>query len=139
MMASLSARSGAADCYDGTVMSLTPNDFDPLAVIVDWLDACRAGDLDAVLEFYDERATLECDCEGVMLTGRASLSAYWAGKLRNELPTAYTLDDLTVTTNGIWVDYRNNKGRPVRAHFHFNETGKLLRTRCGPNDQRLSA
>jgi hypothetical protein len=26
-------------------MSLTPNDFDPLAAIVDWLDACRSGNI----------------------------------------------------------------------------------------------
>jgi ketosteroid isomerase-like protein len=35
-------------------MSLTPHDFDPLAVVVDWLDACRSRDLNAVLELYDE-------------------------------------------------------------------------------------
>jgi hypothetical protein len=120
-------------------MSLTPNDFDPLAIVVDWLDACRSGALNAVLELYDEQATVECNCEGVTPTGRASLSAYWAGKLRNEFPTAYTLDDLTVTADGIWVEYRNSKGRPIRAHFHFNATGKILRTSCGPNNQRLSA
>jgi hypothetical protein len=43
--------------------------------------------------------TLECNCEGVRLIGRASLSAYWAGKLRNELPPAVPLDDLT---DGRW-------------------------------------
>jgi hypothetical protein len=53
-MHSLSVRWGAADCYYETVMSLTPHDFDPLAVVVDWLDACRSRDLNAVLELYDE-------------------------------------------------------------------------------------
>jgi len=120
-------------------MSLVPNDFDPLALVVDWLDACRSGDLSVIIALYDERATLECDCEDVNLTGRASLWAYWASKLRNESPTAFTLDDLTVAADGVWVDYRNNKGKPVRAFFRFNAEGKILHTSCGPLDRRLSA
>jgi ketosteroid isomerase-like protein len=51
-------------------MSVLQDDFDPLAVVVDWLDACRSRELDALLNLYDERATLECDCERVSLTGR---------------------------------------------------------------------
>ena len=35
-------------------------EFDPLAVIVDWLDACRSRALKALLDLYDERATLDC-------------------------------------------------------------------------------
>ena len=106
-------------------MSLAPDDFDPLAVVIDWLDACRSGDLDALLDLYEERATLECGCEGARLTGREPLSAYWTGKLQNQLPTAFTLDDLTVTEDGIWVDYRNNKASLVRAHFRFSPSGKI--------------
>ena len=132
-------RRGRQTVYDGTVMSLAPDDFDPLAVVIDWLDACRSGDLNALLDLYDDRATLECDCEGARLTGREPLSAYWTGKLQNQLPTAFTLDDLTVTENGIWVDYRNNKASLVRAHFRFSPSGKIERTHCGPLDRRLSA
>src|SRR4051794_25495472 len=104
-------------------MSLTPNDFDPLAVIVDWLDVCRSGDVAALLDLYEERANLQCDCEGIDLTGRASLSLYWSERLRNQAPTAFILDDLTVTGDGVWADYRNNKGNPVRAHFRFSPSG----------------
>jgi hypothetical protein len=75
----------------------------------------------------------------VRLTGREPLSAYWSGKLQNQLPTAFTLDDLTVTEDGIWVDYRNNKASLVRAHFRFSPSGKIERTHCGPLDRRLSA
>jgi hypothetical protein len=48
----------------------SPNDFDPLAVVVDWLDACRSADLNALLELYDTQAILECSCESVSLTDR---------------------------------------------------------------------
>ena len=56
-------------------MSTSADKFDPQAIVVDWLDACRTGELDALLNLYDDRATLECDCEGVSLTGRNSIAA----------------------------------------------------------------
>jgi hypothetical protein len=52
------------------------DEFDPLGVVVDWLDACRFGQLNALLNLYDERATLECNCEHVSLMGRKSIAAY---------------------------------------------------------------
>jgi len=139
IMNGLSARRGRHTGYHGTIMSLTPHDFDPLAIIVDWLDACRAGDLDSLLDLYDQNAILECDCESVSLTGRAALSSYWANKLRSQLAGSFTLDDLTVTGDGVWAGYRNHKGSLVRAHFRFSSSGKIQRTRCGPLHQRLSA
>ena len=54
----------------GDPMLTSPGTFDPLAVVSDWLDACRRGELDALVNLYDERPTLECDCEHVRLTGR---------------------------------------------------------------------
>ena len=62
-------------------MSLLQDEFDPLAVVGDWLDACRWGEIDALLSLYDERATMECDCEHVSLSGRKWIAAYWAPKL----------------------------------------------------------
>ena len=46
-----------------------PTTFDPLAVAVDWLDACRSGDLEALGDLYDEEATQECDREYSVLVG----------------------------------------------------------------------
>jgi hypothetical protein len=63
-------------------MAMSPDQFDPLAIVVDWLDACRFGDLGALVDMYDERATLECGCDGVTLIGRASIAAYWGPNLR---------------------------------------------------------
>ena len=59
-------------------MLTSPDRFDPLAIVSDWLDACRWRELNALLDLYDERATLECDCEHVRLTGRKWIAAYWA-------------------------------------------------------------
>ena len=51
-------------------MSLSQGDFDPLVVVGHWLDACRSGDQEALLNLYDERATLECHCEHLALQSR---------------------------------------------------------------------
>jgi hypothetical protein len=50
----LSPTPGAAVVCDGTSMSTSRDDFDPIAAVVGWLDACRRGDLNALLNFYDE-------------------------------------------------------------------------------------
>jgi hypothetical protein len=113
-------------------MSISRDEFDPLALVVDWLDACRSGELDALLDLYDERATLECDCEGVSLTGRKSIAAYWAPKLESKAVPAFTVDDMTLTGDGVQVDYQSYEGKPVRIHFRFSPAGKMLYTCCGP-------
>ena len=115
-------------------MSVLQDDFDPLAVVVDWLDACRWGELDALLNLYDERATLECDCERVSLTGRKAIAAYWAPKLESKLATAFTLDDMTLTEDGVQIDYQSYEGEPVRIHFQFSPSGKIIHASCGSLD-----
>ena len=69
------------------------------------------GDLDGLLDLYDERATLECACEGFTLTGREALSAYWAPKLDSPLEAAFTLDDMILTGDGVQLDYQNYEGK----------------------------
>jgi hypothetical protein len=102
-------------------------------------DACRSGELSALLDLYDERATLECDCEGITLTGRQSLSAYWAPKLESKLAHAFTLDDMTLTGAGVQLDYQSYEGNPLRIHFRFNASGKILHSSCGPLGRRSIA
>ena len=116
--------------------NLLRTEFDPLAVIVDWLDACRSGALKALLDLYDERATLDCHCERVSLAGRNAIAAYWAPKLQATLTTAFRLDDITLTPDGVQVDYQNYEGKPVRIHFQFGPSGKIIHTGCGRLERR---
>jgi hypothetical protein len=113
-------------------MPISRDQFDPLALVVDWLDACRLGELNALLDLYDERATLECDCECVYLTGRKSIAAYWAPKLESKILSAFILNDMTLTGDGVQVDHQNYEGKPVRIHFRFSPAGRILHTSCGP-------
>jgi hypothetical protein len=115
-------------------MSTLPIAFDPLAVVVDWLDACRSGKLDQLLDLYHERATLVCNCEYVTLTGRESIAAYWAPKLQSKHVLTFHLDDLVPTDYGARVDYRGFQGKPVRAYFHFSHSGKILTMSCRRRD-----
>ena len=123
----------------GANLNKPSDEFDPLAVAIDWLDACRWRDLDRLLDLYDERATLACDCEGVMLTGRQSLSAYWQPKLESKLPAAFALSDVTPTGDGVQVDYQNCEGKPVRIQFRFTPSGKIAHTSCGLLGRRCDA
>ena len=93
-------------------MSHLQGELDPLVVVGNWLDACRWGELDALLNLYDERATLECDCERLSL--------------------AFSLNDVALTADGVRLDYQSYEGKPVRMHFRFGPSGKILHTSCGP-------
>ena len=110
----------------------TPEDFDHSGTVIDWLNACRYGQLDALLDLYDARATLRCDCDGVDLAGRNSLAIYWKSKFQSKAASAFTLDDLILTGHEIQLDCQSCKGKPVRVHFRFSPLGKILHTRFGP-------
>ena len=110
-----------------------PEDFDRVAVVVDWLDACRTRDLDALLDLYAEDARLECKCDGVKVhRGRAELDAYWRPRLDSQAPVAFGLEEITPEADGVVLDYRSFEGKPVRIHFSFDKIGKIMQTRCGP-------
>ena len=54
-------------------------DFDQIAIVVDWLDACRNRDLDALLELVLTKVRASrCCCGGTQRhQGLAALAAYW--------------------------------------------------------------
>ena len=120
-------------------MAILRDEFDPLAVAVDWLDCCRLGDLGALVDMYDERATLECGCDGMTLIGQSSIEAYWAPKLAMASAGAFAMDDLILTSDGVCLDYRNYEGDPVRLLFRFTSSGKILHTECCPFGKRCAA
>ena len=113
-------------------MSISLDDFDPIAAVVDWLDACRRGDLASLLNFYDEGAVLECACEGVSLTGRKAIAAYWSPKLATKRATSFSLGDVSLTGHGVQIDYQSYEGKAVRLYFRFGASNKIIYTNCGP-------
>jgi hypothetical protein len=114
-------------------MPISRDESDPIATVVDWLDACRSRRISALLDLYDDAATLECACDGVKsLTGRAALEAYWRPKLTDPSPGSFSMDDVSADSEGVILDYQSYEGKPVRIHFRFNDSGKILHTRCRP-------
>jgi limonene-1,2-epoxide hydrolase len=114
----------------GDPMPTSTDTFDPLVVVAAWLDACRWRELDALLNLYDERATLECDCEHVRLTGRKWIAAYWAPKLESKAVLAFSLNAMALTADGVRVEYQDYEGKPLRMDFCFSPSGKILHTSC---------
>jgi ketosteroid isomerase-like protein len=114
------------------------DDFDQIALVVDWLDACRNRDLTTLLDLYADDATLECRCSGVKVSkGRAALETYWRQRLEVLAPTAFELEEITPTTEGVVLDYLSHEGRLVRIAFTFSHDAKIQRTVCGTAGQAL--
>jgi hypothetical protein len=115
-------------------------DFDQIAIVVDWLDACRARDLEALLDLYAQDASLECACNNLeILRGRAELASYWRPRLGEFSPTAFGLDEITPDAEGVMLHYISFEGKPVQILFAFDGNGKILKTRCEPSAGRAQS
>lgn len=109
------------------------DDFDQVAVVVDWLDACRNRDLTALLDLYADDAKLECQCgEAEVSQGRAELESYWRPRLNALAPAAFGLEEITPAAGSVVLDYLSHDGKPVRIAFAFTPGGKIRHTSCAP-------
>lgn len=107
--------------------------FDQVALVVDWLDACRNRDLAMLLDLYADNATLECQCgEAEISQGRAGLESYWRSRLDTLAVTAFGLEEIRPTSDGVVLDYLSHEGKPVRIAFSFTRDGKIQATHCRP-------
>ena len=114
------------------------DDFDQIALVVDWLDACRNRDLATLLDLYADDARLECQCGEVrVIEGRAGLESYWRPRLEALAPTAFGLQEITPTAAGVVLDYLSHEGEPVRIAFSFSRDARIQRTACLPVEQAL--
>ena len=114
-------------------MPTLQHDFDPVALVVDWLDACRRHDVGPLLDLYASDASLECECDGGnSYGGRAALEAYWRPRLKAFSPDAFGLEEIAPSSDGVVLDYLNFEGKPIRIVFTFDTDGKITQTRCAP-------
>jgi hypothetical protein len=113
------------------------SNFDPIAVVVDWLDSCRARSLENLLDLYDTRGSLSCACAGPYIyQGREDIARYWSPRLEKAVPHAFSLTELTPADVNdrpcIVLDYVAYDGKPVRVRFLFTKAGKIAQTACMP-------
>jgi len=114
------------------------DDFDQIALVVDWLDACRNRDLATLLDLYADDARLECKCGQTGVSeGRAGLESYWRPRLDVLAPSAFGLQEITPTAAGVVLDYLSHDGEPVRIAFTFSRDARIQRTACLPVAQAL--
>jgi hypothetical protein len=105
--------------------------FDALAVAVDWLYAYRAAKLEAMLDLYDDDASIECGCGGEnVLIGKAELKDYWINRFARK--SALELDDIQPAGDGVALAYQSSEGL-VQVMFSFSASGKIARTHCVPS------
>ena len=105
--------------------------FDEMAVVVDWIDAFKNRHLDALLDLYEDTATIEC-CEGGVFQGRPAVEQYWEPKLSRSRSGSLEIHALFPERDGVSLDYRGYDEKPVRTFFLFSETGKIRMTACEP-------
>lgn len=110
-------------------MSSSRSNFDPIGIVVDWLDACRARQLLTLIDLYDNEASIDC-CQGGTFRGRLGLERYWRPKLTHAVTGAFEVDALFPEADGVCLDYRDFDGTPVRTNFTFTDTGKIRHTAC---------
>jgi ketosteroid isomerase-like protein len=130
------ARALGAKYVGADAMTDLAGDFDQIAVVVDWLDACRNRDIASLLDLYADDAKLECQCgETKVSRGRAELESYWRPRLQALAPTAFGLEEVTPAAGSVVLDYIGHDGKPVRIAFTFTRDGKIKRTSCAPAAQ----
>jgi ketosteroid isomerase-like protein len=130
------ASAGSAQHRGADGMADLAEDFDQVALVVDWLDACRNRDLAALLALYADDATFECGCGEVGLhEGRAELEAYWRPRFDALASTAFGLEEITPTADGVVLDYLSYEGQLVRVVFTFTPDGRIRQTACAPASQ----
>lgn len=111
-------------------------DFDQMGIIVDWVDACRKGDLAMLLDLYAEDGNVECSCNGTHLyRGRSELEIYWRPRLSAFSSAGFGLEEIHPAQNGVDLEYSVAGALRVRASFRFSADGKIHSTLCEPARQ----
>jgi hypothetical protein len=109
------------------------SDFDSMAIVVDWLDACRKGDLQTLLDLHADDAELECQCDGTRLyCGRTGLEAYWSPRIGAFSTAGFRLEEIGPVSHGVELEYSVAGSLRIRAVFGFSADGKIFHTRCAP-------
>ena len=113
------------------------SDFDQMGIVVDWVDACRKGDLATLLDLYADDAEVECMCDGRHFSyrGRHELETYWGPRLSAFSSAGFGLEEINPAPDGVDLEYSVAGSLRVHASFRFSEQGKIYSTQCTPSRQ----
>ncbi|WP_027549683.1 nuclear transport factor 2 family protein [Bradyrhizobium sp. Cp5.3] len=109
------------------------SDFDQMGIVVDWVDACRKGDLATLLDLYADDAELECTCNDTRrYRGRGELEAYWGAQLNAFSSAGFGLEEISPRPYGVDLEYSVARSLCIRVSFHFSPDGKIHSMLCKP-------
>ncbi len=112
------------------------SDFDQMGLVVDWVDACRTGDLATLLDLYADDARVECTCSGTRsYRGRGELATYWGPRLSAYCSAGFGLEDINPVPHGVDLEYSVAGALRIHASFRFSADGKIHSTLCEPARQ----
>ncbi len=112
------------------------SDIDQMGIVVDWVDACRKGDLATLLDLYTDDAQVECACNGTQrFRGRHELETYWGPRLSTFSLAGFGLEEINPGPHGIDLEYSVAGSLRIHASFRFSPDGKIYSTLCGPARQ----
>ena len=82
---------------------------DPTTVVIDWLDAYRAGRINQIVRMHSADAVIDCACEGCnIIQGQEGIAAYWRRRFRAS--PALELIDLQVDGGSWWSPFEPAPG-----------------------------
>ncbi|MEK9283774.1 MULTISPECIES: nuclear transport factor 2 family protein [unclassified Bradyrhizobium] len=114
------------------------SDFDQMGIVVDWVDACRKGDLATLLDLYADDAALECTCNDTRrYRGRSELETYWRSQLNAFSLAGFALEEIAPMPPGVDLEYSVAGSLHIRVSFRFSPEGKIERMLCAPAWQDL--
>ena len=97
--------------------------FDPMAAAVDWLDAYRAGDLEAIVQMHADTAVVDCNCcVRETVSNKDRLRTFWRERLDYCLPSE--LRDLRPLLDGTSISFVTPRGLTT-AVMEFDAEGKI--------------
>ena len=113
------------------------SDIDQMGIVVDWVDACRKGDLATLLDLYADDAEVECTCNGTQFSyrGRRELEIYWGPRLSTFSLAGFGLEEISPVPHGIDLEYSVAGSLRIHASFRFSAEGKIYSTLCEPAQQ----
>ncbi|WP_339028824.1 nuclear transport factor 2 family protein [Bradyrhizobium symbiodeficiens] len=112
------------------------SDFDQMGIVVDWVDACRKGDLTTLLDLYADDAELECICSGSRRhRGRSEIEGYWSPRISAFSSAGFRLEEIHPAPDGVDLEYSVAGALRIRASFRFCPEGKIRSMLCEPARQ----
>ncbi|MBR0872941.1 nuclear transport factor 2 family protein [Bradyrhizobium tropiciagri] len=105
--------------------------FDPMAAAIDWLDAYRAADLEAIVSMHADSAVVYCKCcVSETIASRARLRAFWQERFLDDCVPS-ELRDIQPASHGTSISFVTPRGLTT-AVLHFDADGKIANMEWGP-------